>query len=273
MQRLDSNLPEQTAEHIRIGGTMIPKPPLFLYDQRLFMLLMGWRKSPLLSLLDSDSFNRILAHCGPFQKTAWTRWNDKDALKEWLALDTTPPLQDLSLLILGLKHWPARNQAPFYDDAKKNQRPIWKTVFTFKALAFEIRCQGQLYAAGALHWCNSLLFATPSDSANNNTRGYVRLHMGKMGKRSSADRPVRAHIGLVTPFQQKKRVMGVRFAYYSGSDDDDSDDEEERYEEVTRFRWDIADDCAFSFEEIPTGEWRTVLSMQALSLRIKWVNQ
>jgi hypothetical protein len=28
--------------------------------------------------------------------------------------------------------------------------------------------------------------------------------MGKMGKRSSADRPVRAHIGLVTPFQQKK---------------------------------------------------------------------
>jgi hypothetical protein len=111
-----------------------------------------------------------------------------------------------------------------------------------------------------------LLFATPSDNANNNTRAYVRLHMGKMGKRSSADRPVRAHIGLVTPFQQKKRVMD-----YSDGDDSD-DEEEERYEEVTRFRWDISDDCALSFEEIPAGEWRTVLSMQALSLRIKWAN-
>lgn len=272
-------IPEQTVEHIKINGTMIPKPPLFLYDPRLFMVLIGRRKSPLLSLLDSDSFDRVLAHCGPFQKTVWTRWDEKSALKEWLAKDIKPSLQDLSLLILGIKHWPDRNRVSYDTSNEKNKDakpgkhiPIWRTVFTLRALAFEIRCQEQLVAAGALHWWNSLLFATPSDGTN--TRAYVRLHMGKMGPRASPDRPVRAHIGLVTPFQQKKKkTVDERFFYYSDEEEEDDDEAvEERFEEVARLKWSIEDCCTLSFDEITGDEWRTVLSMQALSLRIMWAN-
>ena len=218
-------------------GQTPEKTPLFLYDPRLFALLIGRRTSPLLSRLHSDIFDRILAHCGPFQRRAWAPWSNKQALSEWLA----PPLKNLSLLILGIKPQPARyGPAATTTTSGRIAPPSWKTIHTHKTLAFEVRCQDRLIAAGGLRWCNSLFFTTPADSTN--TRAYVRLHLGKMGKRSTPRRPVRAHVGLV------------------------SGDKE------TRFKYRLCDDCALSLDAIPDAHdaWFPMLSMQALSLHIKW---
>ena len=261
------------SNRIRINGVMMEKTPLFLYDPRLFALLIGRRTSPLLSRLHSDIFDRILAHCGPFQRRAWAPWSDKQALSEWLALDTAPPLKNLSLLILGIKPQPARYHVHGPDAAAAATTttttsdrmakpaihpPCWKTTHTHKTLAFEVRCQDRLIAAGGLRWCNSLLFTTPADSTN--TRAYVRLHLGKMGKRSTPRHPVRAHIGLVSPSDKRsKRTVVI--------DDDDGDGDEK-----TRFKYRLCDDCVLSLDAIPDAHdaWFTMLSMQALSLHIKW---
>jgi hypothetical protein len=95
--RVNSRTPPLTRE--------MEQPLLKLYDQRLFTLLKGLRRSPLLSLLGSDIFNQILKHSGPWQTCTQVQWKRKDALKEWLRFKTR------SLLILGIKPYKPPNPA------------------------------------------------------------------------------------------------------------------------------------------------------------------
>ena len=161
--------------------------PLRLYDQRLFTLLMGLRRSPLLGLLRSDTFSLILKHCVKWQTCTRVKWTKQDALKEWLQFENQ------SLLIMGTKKYCHKAPKP-----EQVWRPTqWQVAYTPRKMDFELRLGEQLVASGQLHWCSSIMYTTPTDDTR--TRAYFRLHMGPMGSRPTPQQPIRAHAGLVSP--------------------------------------------------------------------------
>jgi hypothetical protein len=203
--------------------------PLRLYDQRLFTLLMGQRRSPLLGLLGSDIFNLILKHCEKWQTCTRVKWTKRDALKEWLHFEKQ------SLLIMGTKKYCYK--APKPDQVWSPTQ--WQVAYTPRKMDFELRIDEQLVAAGQLHWCSSIMFATPIDDTR--TRAYFRMHMGPMGSRPTTQQPIRAHAGLV--LKKKRRV----------------------------YEWMPITERALSIDEVADDEWCTVLSIQAFCLRVRWV--
>jgi hypothetical protein len=205
--------------------------PLRLYDQRLFTLLMGLRRSPLLSILGSDIFKLILARCGQWQTCTRVKWTKQDALKEWLQFEKR------SLLIMGIKKYCYKAPKP-----EQGWRPTqWQLVYTPREMVFELHLDEQLIASGPLRWCTSIMFATPTDDTR--TRAYFRLHMGPMGSRPTPQQPIRAHAGLITPCKKKR----------SGYD------------------WMPFAERALSMDEVAQDEWCTVLSIQDFRLRVRWV--
>jgi len=202
--------------------------PLRLYDQRLFTLLMGLRRSPLLGLLRSDTFNLILKHCEKWQTCTRAKWTKQHALKEWLQFENQ------SLLIMGTKKYCHKAPKP-----EQVWRPTqWQVAYTPRKMDFEFRLDDQLLASGQLHWCSSIMFATPTDDTR--TRAYFRLHMGPMGSRPTPQQPIRAHAGLVS----KKRLG---------------------------YDWMPIAERALSLNEIADDKWCSVLPMQAFCLRVRWV--
>jgi hypothetical protein len=222
---------------------------LRLYDQRLFTLLMGLRRSPLLGLLKSDTFNLILKHCEKWQTCTQVKWTKQDALKKWLQFENQ------SLLIMGIKKYiigkkPSLEQKVVVSAAAvvvwrpPTTQKKWQMVYTPRKIDFELRLdEQQLVASGQLHWCSSIMFATPIYDETG-TRAYFRLHMGPMGSRPTPEQPIRAHAGLVAPC--KKKGSG----YYD---------------------WMPTTERAISMDEISNDEWCTVLLMQAFCLRVRWV--
>ena len=213
---------------------------LRLYDQRLFTLLMGLRRSPLLGLLRSDTFNLILKHCEKWQTCKQVKWTKQDALKKWLQIENQ------SLLIMGIKKYCYKeNEAP----RRPTTTTRWQVMFSPRKIDFELRLDEQLVASGQLHWCSSIMFATPTDKTTG-TRAYFRLHMGPMGSRPTPEKPIRAHAGLVAPCRTK--LSG--YYYYD---------------------WMPTTEREFSMDEIANtssdDEWCTVLPMPPFCLRVRWV--
>jgi hypothetical protein len=249
--------------------------PLRLYDQRLFTLLMGLRRSPLLSLLGSDIFKLILARCGKWQTCTRIK---QDALNKWLQFENR------SLLIMQIKKYCYEAPTP-----EQVWHPTqWQLVYTPREMVFELHRDEQLIASGPLRWCTSITFAMPVDDTrimfampaddDIRIRAYFRLQMGPMGSRPTPQQPIRAHAGLIASSPQQpiransdriipRKIIPCIKTIRLVNKKMMSDYKKKR----SGYVWVHDAERALSLDEVVDDEWCTVLSMQDFRLRVRWV--
>ena len=228
--------------------------PLRLYDQRLFTLLMGLHRSPLLGLLSLDIFKLIMARCRPWQTCKRIKWTKKETFKEWLIFENR------SLLIMGIKKY--CYEAPILEKVwRLNQ---WQLTYTPRKMVFELHSNEQLIASGPLRWCTNITFATPADDTR--TRAYFQLRMGHIGSCYMPRNPISAHAGLIEyigrttpqqPIHAHTRRCKKRVADYK--------------KKRSGYDWTRIAGRSLSIDEVADDEWCTVLTFLDFRLRVRWV--